>query len=62
MSLESELKMLPREKILPEDVLNLLNNRNNKLKNRNIKELLMGMLNDKLISVILDKSNILESS
>ena len=25
MSLESELKMLPREKILPEDVLNLLN-------------------------------------
>lgn len=24
MSLESELKMLPREKILPEDVLNLL--------------------------------------
>ena len=44
------------------DVLNLLNNRNNKLKNRNIKELLIGMLNDKLISVILDKSNILESS
>ena len=24
MSLESELKMLPREKILPEDVLDLL--------------------------------------
>ena len=43
-----------------DDIENFLNERNNKVKNRNIIELLEGLINYKLVKIILNESNIKE--
>ena len=43
-----------------DNIESFLNNRNNKVKNRNIVELLEGLINYKLVKIILKKSNIKE--
>ena len=53
---EIEIDFMPYIKY--EEFINYINERNNKLKNRTIKELFEVMLNNKLIDILLDEAKI----